>query len=402
MNVFLCRAYQFVLRAVMPLMPWRTPDLITGEGCVRRLPERLKADGVRRPLLITGPTLRRLGTIDSLTDALAEAGFPITVFDHVANDPTIMNVEDAVQCYHDNECDAIIALGGGSPMDCAKLCGARVARPTLRVAAMRGMLRVRKTLPPLYAVPTTAGTGSEATLAAVVTDEAHRKYAVTDFALIPRVAVLDPVLTYGMPRSVTAASGLDALCHAVEAYIGHSNTGATRRDAAEAVKLIFTHLERACRDGGDHEARAAMQRAAYVAGLAFTRAYVGYAHAVAHAVGGRYGVAHGVACAVALPAVLSAYGQPARRSLAALADIAGVSGEARTVDAKAAAMIDALTALNARLDIPAGFTALRAEDIPVLALQAAQEGNRTYPAPRVLSTAQLEAVFQTLLAPKAA
>jgi alcohol dehydrogenase class IV len=207
------------------------------------------------------------------------------------------------------------------------------------------MFRVRRALPPLYAVPTTAGTGSEATLAAVVTDDRHRKRMVGDLALIPRAAVLDPLLTVGMPPRVTAASGMDALCHAVEAFIGRSNTRTTRQNAIAAVRLIFADLERAYRDGGDLEARFGMQQAAYRAGLAFTRANVGYVHAVAHALGGRYGIAHGACCAVAMPAVLRAYGEKAHVALAALADAAGVtqgSASAQQTSNKAEALIRAI------------------------------------------------------------
>ena len=263
MKTLFYRLYQALTHLVTLIAPWRAPILLQGKNSVLLLPQQLVRDGVHHPLLITGPTLHRLGTPDGLLQALVDTGIPATVFDRVDNDPTIVNVEDAYACYRDNRCDAIIALGGGSPLDCAKLCGARVARPGRLIPQMRGMLRVQRPLPPLYAVPSTSGTGSEVTIAAVVTDENHRKYAVGDFCLIPRVAVLDPTLTLGMPKSVTAASGMDALCHAVEAYIGRSNTPQTRADALEAVKLIFANLETAYADGADLPARDAMQKAAY-------------------------------------------------------------------------------------------------------------------------------------------
>ncbi|MDD3213480.1 MAG: iron-containing alcohol dehydrogenase [Eubacteriales bacterium] len=399
MQIAICRAYQFTTRVASALLPWREPEVIRGEGSALRLPGKLSEDGVTHPLIVTGPTLRRLGIIDGLVDELRKKDFQVSVFSDVDNDPTITNVENAYACYRENQCDAIIAFGGGSPMDCAKLCGARVAQPKRSISQMKGVFRVRRALPPLYAVPTTAGTGSEATLAAVVRDERHHKYMVGDLVLIPRAAVLDPTMTYGMPKRVTAASGMDAMTHAVEAYIGHSNTAATRKNAENAVRLVFANLKRAYDDGRDAEARAAMQRAAYDAGLAFTRANVGYVHAVAHAIGGRYGIPHGEACAAALPVVLRAYGKTAYRPLAALWDAAGVSVEAApTAEGKANALIAAVEALNESLSIPKVFSQIVADDIPLLAAQAAKEGNLFYPAPKVLSEMELKDILKRISA----
>ena len=393
---WVCRAYQQVMRAAEAFLPWREPVLIEGEGSVLRLPEKLLADGVCKPLLVTGPTLRRLGAVDALCSALEHAGITPVVFDRVNNDPTIANVEEAVACYHQNGCDGIIAFGGGSPMDCAKVCGARVARPNRSVQKLKGMLKVRRALPPLYAAPTTAGTGSEVTIAAVVTDERHRKFAVGDLSLIPRVAVLDPMLTVGMPPRVTAASGMDALSHAVEAYIGHSNTKDTRANAVLATRLILENLETAYRDGANLRAREAMQHAAYRAGLAFTRANVGYVHAVAHAIGGRYGIAHGAACAAAMPPVLRAYGRFAWKPLAKLADAVGVAGENDTPEQKADCLIHTIEGMNAQLGLPTHYPQIARDDIPTLAAEAAKEGNLFYPAPKILEQAELAAILEEL------
>ena len=195
--------------------------------------------------------------------------------------------------YLDNGCEAVIAFGGGSPMDCAKALCARIARPKRSLLQMKGLLKVGRATPLLIAVPTTAGSGSETTLAAVITDEkSHHKYVINDFALIPSYAVLDPAVTATLPKAVAAATGMDALTHAVEAFIGRSTTKETRADALKAVKLIFQYLETAC-EKGEEEARAQMLYASYLAGKAFTRSYVGYVHAVAHSLGGAYGTPHG-------------------------------------------------------------------------------------------------------------
>ncbi len=387
------RVYQSAMFAASQCLPWPETQVLSGEDCVLRLPQQLRKDGCARPLLMTGPTLHRLGAVKPLQKALADAGYEAPLFYDVQNDPSLANVEAAYTAYRNHGCDSIIAFGGGSPMDCAKLCGARVARPGKSIAQMKGLLHVRHKLPPLYAVPTTAGTGSEVTLAAVVTDEHHHKYMVGDLCMIPRAAVLDPAVTNGMPKGVTAASGMDALSHAVEAYIGRSNTAETRSKAEQATKLIIKHLPVAYRDGENREARAGMQQAAYLAGQAFTRANVGYVHAVAHALGGRYGIAHGTACALAMPVVLHAYGAAAVPALARLADAAGIGREAKTRTDKANAMIEEIEDLNIKLHMPTGFAQIEPEEIPVLAKQAADEGNPRYPVPKIFMAKELETVF---------
>ena len=273
MKTLYCRIYQGVFRLALPLLPYRTPEILAGTD---RLPELFREKGISRVLLVTDPSVRALGITRHTEEALAAAGIHCAVYDGTVANPTTDNVEEALALYRAEGCEAIIGFGGGSSMDCAKAVGARVARPRRSLAKMKGILKVRRRLPLLAAVPTTAGTGSETTLAAVITDSHTRhKYPINDFPLIPRYAVLDPEVTRGLPRQITATTGLDALTHAVEAYIGRSTTRGTRRDAEEAVRLIFANLERCCDDGDDMEARAGMLRAAFLAGSAFTRSYVG-------------------------------------------------------------------------------------------------------------------------------
>lgn len=266
-------------------------------------------------------------------------------------------------------------------MDCAKAVGARLVRPRKPLNRMEGLLHVLHRLPLLIAVPTTAGTGSETTLAAVITDEkTHHKYPINDFSLIPHYAVLDPDVTLNLPPQLTATTGMDALTHAVEAYIGRSTTRATRAAAVEAVRLIFANLPEAYFNGHDREARANMLRAAYLAGTAFTKSYVGYVHAVAHSLGGRYGIAHGLANSVLLPVVLKAYGPAAWKKLAELARAAGVSDAPGDREA-AEAFIACIEAMNAAMDIPETLPGIRSEDIPQLARYADHEANPLYPVP---------------------
>lgn len=379
-----CRFYQKTLFVAMAFMPWRKPQLLQGTGCFARSAEFLVEHGVTRPLVVCDKaTLGRHALDDFFQNA--QGTLQYAVYDGVLPNPTVAQVEQGLRVYRDNDCNGILAFGGGSAMDCAKAIGARVVRPKSTVNRLKGLLKVGKKLPPLVAVPTTAGTGSECTLAAVITDaDTHDKYAINDFSLIPRYAILDASLTVGLPPQLTATTGMDALTHAVEAYIGHSNTRQTKKNAVTATKLIFGNIRQATRDGCDLTARVNMQQAAYLAGLAFTRAYVGYVHALAHALGGKYGIAHGLANAVLLPVVLQKYGKSVEKKLAKLARATGVA-ETRDDKTRAAQkFVDAIIRLNAELGIPQNFGgAIFEADIAELARHAEREANPLYPVPQL-------------------
>ena len=373
-----CRTFQGVMRAALPFLPYREPALIHGmEGVVTVLREQ----NIPCVMLITDAGVHGLGLTAHLEALLDAAGIRCVVYDRTVANPTVANVEQARLLYLENGCQGLIAFGGGSSMDCAKAVGARLMRPRKPLNRMEGLLHVLHRLPLLIAVPTTAGTGSETTLAAVITDEkTHHKYPINDFSLIPHYAVLDPDVTLNLPPQLTATTGMDALTHAVEAYIGRSTTRATRAAAVEAVRLIFANLPEAYFNGHDREARANMLRAAYLAGTAFTKSYVGYVHAVAHSLGGRYGIAHGLANSVLLPVVLKAYGPAAWKKLAELARAAGVSDAPGDREA-AEAFIACIEAMNAAMDIPETLPGIRSEDIPQLARYADHEANPLYPVP---------------------
>ena len=227
----------------MNFLDWSEPQLLEGKGSVLRLPEFIKSKGINKVLVVTDKGLMSLNLLDPMFEKLKEAGVEYVVYDGVQPNPTIPNIEAAREMYLKNGCEGFIAFGGGSSMDCAKVAAARVVKPNQTVRQMRGYLKVLKKLPPFFAVPTTAGTGSETTVAAVVTDpETHEKNAINDICLRPKFAVLDPELTVGLPPHITSTTGMDALTHAVEAYIGRSNTKQTREQAEKATKLIFCLL----------------------------------------------------------------------------------------------------------------------------------------------------------------
>lgn len=392
------RLYQKVFKVAMVFMDWSSPELLEGAGSILKLPALIKSKGLKKVLVVTDKGLMSLNLLDPLFKKLEEEGIDYVVYDGVQPNPTIPNIEDCKKVYEDNACQGIIAFGGGSPMDCAKAAGARIVRPNKTVRSMRGQLKVRKQLPPFFAVPTTAGTGSETTVAAVVSDpETHEKNAINDTCLRPKYAVLDPELTVGLPPHITSTTGMDALTHAVEAYIGKSNTKDTIREAEEATKLIFDNIETAYNDGKNIEARGNMLKGSFLAGRAFTHAYVGYVHAIAHNLGGLYGTPHGLANAVILPYVLDYYGDAAYPQLAKLADIVGIGKGLSTAD-KGKAFIEAIRTLNRNMNIPEKFDFIKEEDLPLLVKRALKEGNPLYPVPKIMDAKDCEAVIRSFMA----
>ncbi len=391
------RTYQSVFKIAMFAFDWSEPETLEGPGAIRKLPEFIKSKGVNKVLVVTDKGLMGIHLLDSLFEEMTKAGVEYVVYDGTEPNPSIENIEDARQLYVDNACEGLIAFGGGSPMDCAKAAGARVSNPKIPVRRMRGVLKLVHKLPPLFAVPTTAGTGSEVTLAAVVSDrKTHEKNAINDPRLRPKYAVLDPELTTGLPPHITSTTGMDALTHAVEAYIGRSNVKSTEMYAEKATKMIFESLETAYNDGKNIEARETMLKASYYAGMAFTRAYVGYVHAIAHNLGGFYGIPHGLANAVILPYVLEYYGETAHARLAKLAVIAGVKTDG-TDKEKAEAFIEAIKTMNKNMNIQDKFDCIKEEDIPTIVKRALKEGNPLYPVPKIMDAADCEAVIRRLM-----
>lgn len=394
MNIFqkiYCRTFQFCFRAALPLLPYREPAIIKN---VQEAAALLKSQGINSILVVTDKGISSMGLLSPLLEALTSENICYTIFDETVANPTITNVENARIHYLNNECQAIIAFGGGSSIDCAKITAARIAKPTQPVHKMKGLLKICKKLPLLLAIPTTAGTGSETTLAAVITDSAtHHKYPINDFSLIPRYAVLDYQVTLGLPAHLTATTGMDALTHAVEAYIGNSTTRHTRQMAIEAVTLIHKYLKRAYDNGSDTEAREKMLRASYCAGIAFTQSYVGYVHGIAHSLGGQYGVPHGLANAVILPHVLDHYGKDCYKRLGTLAQKSGIANENDPIPLAALKFISWIKEMNRYMNIPKYLSCIQESDIPNMAKNAAKESNPLYPVPRLMNQKELEMLY---------
>ena len=334
---------------------------------------------------------------DRLEQDLKGAGISCVIYDRTVSNPTYDNVNEAAELYRRNHCDTIVGLGGGSSMDCAKAVGALVAHPKKSIEDLMGIFKVHARIPLLVAVPTTAGTGSEVTLAAVLTDSSKgTKAPMYDFSLIPSIAVHDWKLTENLPPHVTATTGMDALTHAVEAYIGHTTSAYTRGKIEACVKLIHDNLYRAYCNGSDQEARQNMLTAAYYGGIALTQSYVGYIHGLAHALGGLYGTPHGLANSVIMPFFLKAYGSSVVQPLAYLARITGEAMPHHT-DAEAAARFIAwIEDMNCKMDIPKYVEGIDPKDFPFMAMRADKESNPLYPVPMLMDRDTLEHMYHVV------
>ena len=392
------RAVHNAMKASVAFTPFPVPELYSGPGCVKKVPEAVKSKRIDNVLVVTDKDLMALGLLDGLLKSLEEEEIRYTLFDEVYPNPTIQNVEDGYALYRDNKCKGIIAFGGGSPMDCAKIIAARVKRPRRSVKKLKGLFKILRILPPIFAVPTTAGTGSETTIAAVISDpEEQEKFAIIDFSIVPRFAFLDPELMVSLPQHITSTTGMDALTHAVESYIGLHNTELVKNNAEKATRLIFENLEDVYEDGSDIVKRENMAMASYYAGVAFTRASVGYVHAIAHNLGGLYGVPHGLANAIILPYVLEESREDAEKKIANLAIEAKLGKHGDSPTELSISFIERIKAMNKNMGIPDFVEELQEEDIPLIAKRALKEANPLYPVPTILNQKSCEKLISRLL-----
>lgn len=390
-----CRIFQKSFKIAIPFLPYRKPRQLDSN---EELAHVLNRKNISCVMIITDASVYSLGLTKGLESCLKKENISYVIYDKTVANPTTVNVEEARSLYLEKDCKALIGFGGGSSIDCAKAVGARIVKPKKSLAKMEGLLRICKRLPLLIAIPTTAGTGSETTLAAVITDAKTRhKYPINDFSLIPHYAVLDPEVTRTLPPFLTATTGMDALTHAVEAYIGGSTTKETRQNALKAVSLIFTYLRPAYQNGNNIKARRKMLYASFLAGAAFTKSYVGYVHAVAHSLGGKYNTPHGLANAVLLPHVLEAYGKSAYKKLHELGICAGVCDIEDSHQVGAERFIEAIKQLKIDLNIPDYIEEIQEKDIPKLAKYADKEGNPLYPVPKLMNAKELERFYYEVM-----
>lgn len=399
LKVIYYRSYQFILRLASYFLGIKEPKVISKEGAIKEAPNLIKEKNLSKPLVVTDKGIHQIGLLSPLFESLKDNKLEYAYFYDVVANPTIKNVNDGLKVFKDNNCDSIIVVGGGSAMDCAKMIGALEVKKNATVEKLKGILKVRKALPFLIVVPTTAGTGSETTLAAViVNEETHHKYAINDPHLIPKYALLDPALLVSLPPKITSTTGMDALTHAVEAYIGRSNTKKTKKCALEAIKLIHENLVESYKNGQNLVSRENMQKASYLAGVAFTRAYVGYVHAIAHSLGGKYNVPHGLANAIILPYVLEEFGKKAHKKLADLSDLLSLCEKSSSKEEKARAFIAWIKELNRSMEIPEKFDIIFDEkDVDEMIKNALKEANPLYPVPKEFFIEDFIRIYRTIL-----
>lgn len=383
LEVAFCRSFQLMMKIGIYVLPWGIPKIMKGPGIVKKLPMAIQRKKFKKPLVVTDHMLMNMHLLDGMLEAMDRIGLEYVIYDGAAPNPTDINIEEGAALYRENQCDCMIAFGGGSPIDCAKGIGARIARPHKKIRRMQGLFGVLRPIPVLFTVPTTAGTGSETTIAAVITEAStHHKASMNDLCLMPKYAVLDPELTMGLPKQMTAVTGMDALCHAVEAYTNNTyNSKLEKKLCKKAVKLIYNNLYKIYEDGTNIEGRQNMQKAAFYAGRAFTRGCVGYVHAIGHTLGGLYETPHGLAMAILLPHVMRAYGSAVYDRLAELCDVCGIKPAEDTRKAKAEAFIGWIEELKIKMDIPLYPPMLQEEDVDQIVEWAHKEGNPLYPTP---------------------
>lgn len=386
-----CRAFQGAFRLALPILPYRHPKIIN--SC-EKLDTILCAENITSVLVVTDKGIVANGLTSPVLGELEKSAVKYAIYDETQPNPTVKNVETALSLYYKHNCNAIIAIGGGSPIDCAKAVGARVAYPKKSLKKLKGIMKVKRRIPTLIAVPTTAGTGSETTLAAVIKDDSEKyKYSLMSFPLIPHYAILDAKFTYSLPANLTATTGIDALTHAVEAYIGRSTTKETRALSLDATRLVFENIYTAYTQSNNHKAKENMLIAAYKAGASFTRSYVGYIHAVAHSLGGQYNTPHGLANAVIMPYVLKSYGKAIHKKLFELGLAAGVCKEEDSIEVGAEKFIRAVKELNKKMGIPEKLTGINKKDIPAMSAHAEKEANPLYPVPKLMTKKELERFY---------
>jgi len=379
-------------------MPWRKALPVRGAGAIREIPGLLAKEGVTKVMVVTDPGLMAAGVALCVTEVLEEQGVAFELYSEVQPNPTTDTVNAIYELYVSSNCDGFVAIGGGSSMDAAKGAAARATNPKKSIQDFKGLSKVRGKIAPFIAVPTTAGTGSETTIVLLVTDSVtHHKYSIMSLPIIPHYAILDPELTLGLPPHITSTTGMDALTHAIEAYLCRTySTEESKQFALDATAMIAANLEKVYQDGSDVEARGEMLYAAYKAGFAFTRAGVGNVHAIAHTLGGLYNTPHGLANAVILPIVLEDYGPKAYEKLAILARVAGVAQDSTPDDEAAKAFIQYIRDLNKRMQIPEGFDCIKDEDIEQMITWALAEANPLYPVPVIYDRARCRRVIEKI------
>lgn len=387
----------FVVTWLLRLLPRNAPVVYKGPGSALVLAEQVAVLGINKVLIVTDDFLGKSGILDGIKQQLDKDGVAFAIFDGVLPDPAFDQVQAGEALLRTEACEAVLAVGGGSVLDAAKMIALLHTNPG-DLKFFDGIQKAKNPGLTLFAIPTTAGTGSEITLASVITDPvSHRKVPIADSKLIPGYIALDAEIMKGMPPGITAATGMDALTHAVESYLSKASSASSALQAKAAIRLIFNHLTSAWHDGNNMAARDAMALAAFYAGAAFGRTSVGYVHGVAHQLGRICHTPHGNANAMVLPEVLAAYGNCIHPKLAELAILVGLGAETDAQATLAQKFIQSIIDMRAELELPLKPEGLQASDIPGIVEEALKEAGDLYPVPRYMSEAEITAIVRGLL-----
>ncbi|WP_422049422.1 iron-containing alcohol dehydrogenase [Shimia sp.] len=386
----------YALRALSTFFPPQKPLIFSGQGAVLKLADLMVISGQKRPLLVTDSFLLKNGMLDELIAFLEGAGCTVTVFDGIIPNPTFAVVEAGLAASRAGQCDAVLAVGGGSAIDAAKVIAA-ASTSKKSLAQLTGILKVKQPPLPFYVAPTTSGTGSEVTSAAVISDtETHKKTFFVDPKYIPIATAFDTGLLKSLPGPMTAATGMDALTHAIEAYTSRNRFADTDRDAAMAIKLIVKFLPVAYENGADEHAREMVALGSFLAGYAFSKASLGYVHAISHQISAHYNTPHGLANAILLPRVLRFNKTASAQRYAKLERmLSGTEGDAFAPE-QVDQFIARVDALAERVGIPVNLKDVQPADFDAIAKEALAEARSSYAVPRVMRKADVVAILKSV------
>jgi len=396
--MFLIKICIRTVALVFKMVPYPRPSVITGPNASTQLAVSVSHFQVKRILIVTDEILVNLGIIEPIAKALNDNGVETVIFDAVEPNPTFQVVEGGLDMLVKEGCDSVLAVGGGSPIDSAKVIALAAANPHMAPKKFDGYFKGKHQALPFFAIPTTAGTGSEVSIGAVISDaETHQKSIIVSNKIVPRIVAIDPNLMTGMPRGVTAATGMDALTHSIEAYISGVTTTESNVYALSSIKMIFSNLRECYDNGSNVVAREAMATAAYYGGLAMNQAYLGYVHGIAHQFSAHYNTPHGLANALVLPRVLEFNKDVSASRFAELAIAVGLGTSAEPEVVLAQKFIDGVIELSAAVGIPTSLELLKESDFPAITKAALKEAHMTYPVSKYMTPQECTAILHKLL-----
>ena len=394
MNKAMSRTVQVTLKALSNILDWSEPELHVGAGKFQELPQILRRMKLKKLLIVTDKGILKAGLMDTFIEKLETIGIKYLIYDAVEPNPTIEMCEEIAIQFNRLHADALVGVGGGSVLDATKAAGIVITQPHKPLSAFRGLLKVWKKTPYTVTVPTTAGTGSEGTIASVLTSSmSTEKFAIMDHVLTPDLAVLDSDLIKTLPKSLIAGPGMDTLTHAIEAYIGLSNTNDTKKYARKTVQFISENLKTVYDGEAGARERENLLLASYYGGRAFTRAYVGYVHALSHALSAFYNLPHGQTNATVLPIILRLYGDSVASDLAELADEAGLADKDASDAENAAHFIDWIEQMNESMGIAKYIPEIKEEDLDALTNHAVKEAHPLYPVPIIFTPDEIKNAY---------